>query len=261
VSEAERYLDEWHSRYPDATRVFAAMRDETGRSSFERLAGLVTAERIVLDVACGAGGLLALLHRANQSRRLLGVDLCEPELVLAARAVPAAALIRARAQAIPLRAQSVDAVLCHMALMLMDNPDDVLREWRRVLRPGAMLGTITNSLSVPDGVMKIVLLALRDTLRAADPSRLPPALGDTRTHDAVALAGLIGDYFIDIRVDEFHVAQTVPRDALWPFMVQSIYGFDALPDVDGSRIIAGLDLPELITWTLPLVQIQARVPR
>lgn len=259
-SPAEHYLNAWHRRHPDATRVFAEMRDNTGRTSYERLATLGTPERTILDLACGAGGLLALLHQAVAPRRLLGVDLCEPELALAASAVPVAGLMRARAQALPLADESVDVVLCHMALMLMDSPDAVLRECRRVLRPGGVLGTITNSPTMPDGVVMTVLHGLRDALRAGDPSRQPPTLGDTRTHGAAELAPLIGSYFVDVNAEEFRVAQEVPRDELWSFMVQSIYGLDAISDVEGARVLSCLDLPDLVTWEVPMVQMLARVP-
>jgi ubiquinone/menaquinone biosynthesis C-methylase UbiE len=259
-SPAEQYLNVWHRRHPDATRVFADMRDATGRTSYQRLADVVISQRVILDVACGAGGLLALLHRPTAPRVLLGVDLCEPELTTAARVAPAANLMGARAQALPFAAQSIDVILCHMALMLMDAPDTILRECRRVLRPGATIATITNSLSAPDGVMRTILLGLRDSLRAGDSSRLPPTLGDTRTHGAAALAALMTSCFVDVTVQEFRVGQTLPRDALWPFMVQSIYGLDAIADVEGTRLLSAMDLPDLVTWEVPMVQIQASVP-
>ena len=259
-SPAEQYLDAWHRRHSDATRVFADMRDAAGRTTYERLAALATSPQVVLDVACGAGGLLALLQRTTASPLILGVDLCEPELAVAASVAPAATLLGARAQALPLAKQSIDVVLCHMALMLMDAPDAVLQECRRVLRPGGTIATITNSISVPDGVMRTVLVGLRDALRAGDPSRRPPALGDTRAHSAPDLAALMASRFLDVTVEEFSVGQTLARDALWPFMVQSIYGLDSISDLEGIRLLAAMDLPDPVTWEVPMVQIQARAP-
>ena len=66
--------------------------------------------------------------------------------------------------------------------------------------------------------------------------------------------------FVDVTVQEFRVGQTLPRDALWPFMVQSIYGLDAIADVEGTRLLSAMDLPDLVTWEVPMVQIQASVP-
>ena len=61
---AERYLTAWHSRHANATRVFGEMRDDAGRTSFDRLTEPVTSDRIVLDLACGAGELLTRLPAA-----------------------------------------------------------------------------------------------------------------------------------------------------------------------------------------------------
>jgi ubiquinone/menaquinone biosynthesis C-methylase UbiE len=259
-SPGEQYLDAWHRRHPDATRIFADMRDERGRTTYERLADVVTSQRVILDVACGAGGLLGLLHRNAEPHVLLGIDLCEPELTVAANVAPTATLLGARAQALPFAAQSIDVIVCHMALMLMDTPDVVLRECRRVLRPGATLATITNSLSAPEGVMRTILRGLRDSLRTGDPSWQPPTLGDARTHTAADLAALMASCFTDVTVQEFQVAQILSRDALWAFMVQSVYGLEAIPDLEGVRLLSGMDLPDQVTWEVPMVQIEARVP-
>ena len=259
-SPAEQYLTSWHRRHPDATRVFADMRDATGRTSYERLAGVVTSKQVILDLACGAGGLLALVQQATAPNLLLGVDLCEPELALAARVTPTATLMGARAQALPFADQSIDVILCHMALMLMDAPDDILRECRRVLRPGGTVAAITNSLAVPSGVMRTILRGLRDSLRAGDPSKQPPTLGDSRTHSGAALGTLMASSFGNVTVEEFLVSQTVPRDDLWPFMVQSIYGLDVIPDREGIRLLSAMDLPNAVTWEVPMVQIQAWIP-
>ena len=137
---AEDYLTAWHGRHANATHVFAGMRDDAGCTSYERLAALVAPHHVVLDVACGGGDLLALLPGETSPRFRLGVDICEPELALGAARLPAVGFTRARAQALPFADQSVDAVLCHMALMLMDDPDAVLEESRRVLRQGGVFG-------------------------------------------------------------------------------------------------------------------------
>jgi ubiquinone/menaquinone biosynthesis C-methylase UbiE len=179
---------------------------------------------------------------------------------LGAARLPAVRFFRARAQALPFADQSMNTVLCHMALMLMDEPDVVLQESRRVLRPGGVFGAVTNRPTAPDAIVQLVLGALRDALRAGDASRRPPSLGDPRTRDASALTRLFESHFTDVTTQTFTVAQLVSRVDLWSFMVQSIYGLDAITDEEGTRILARLALPDPVRWTVPMVQVHGRVP-
>ena len=91
-SPAERYLTAWHS--PSPMRRASSLKCATtlGKRATERPALLVATDRTILDVACGAVGLLALLQREAAPRSLFGIDLCEPELSWAAAAVPGALL-------------------------------------------------------------------------------------------------------------------------------------------------------------------------
>jgi SAM-dependent methyltransferase len=123
LSQAEGYLHAWHSRHADASRVFIEARDPDGRSSYERLATLASPGACVLDVACGTGALLARVGATVSSTQLVGVDFCQSELRLARGRLPGVALYAARAQALPLTDAAFDLVVCHMALMLMDNPE------------------------------------------------------------------------------------------------------------------------------------------
>src|SRR5256885_405894 len=101
-SQAERYLRAWHHRHPDASQVFANAGDDSGRSSYQRLALLAAHSASVLDVACGCGSLLSLVHEATPSAHLAGIDLSETSLQLAAKRLPSAKLAVARAQTMPL---------------------------------------------------------------------------------------------------------------------------------------------------------------
>ena len=255
-SEAEVYLQAWHARHADASRVFTDARDPDGRSSYERLASLASQGMSVLDVACGTGALLSRVSETESSTRLVGIDLSESELRLARVRLPGVPLYAARAQALPFSDAAFDLVVCHMALMLMDEPERALAESRRVLREGGTFCAITNRPAAPDEIAKTILSGLRSTWKAMHPSLHPPQLGDTRTHDTATLLPLVSAYFERTVVEQFAVTQRVPRGELWPYLVNSIYGLDAIPAHEGEEILADLPLPDPVPWTVAMIQVQ-----
>jgi ubiquinone/menaquinone biosynthesis C-methylase UbiE len=257
-SAAERYLRDWHHRHPDASRVFVGARDDAGRSSYERLANLAQHATAVLDIACGTGALLSLVRGVAPAARLSGVDLSESELRLASQRLPASQLSVARAQALPVASASVDLVLCHMALMLMDRPEDAFLEIRRVLRAGGRFSAVTNRPTAPDPATKGILDALRPAWRRAGASMKPPPLGDPRTYDPDTLLALIRAHFGAAEVEQFVVVEHVPRRELWPYLVHSLYGLDAIGNDEARTILDELNLPDLVPWAVPMLQIQGR---
>lgn len=97
---------------------------------------------IALDVGCGPGPVTASLAQAVGPNGLaLGLDISEPMLARAVRteASPQTAFLRADAQRLPLRDETVDAVVSIAALQLIPDPSVALAEMGRVLRPGGRL--------------------------------------------------------------------------------------------------------------------------
>ncbi|MGF0116521.1 class I SAM-dependent methyltransferase [Promicromonospora sp. Marseille-Q5078] len=100
--------------------------------------------RDVLDVATGTGLVLRALAAASPGPlRTTGVDLSPAMLDAARRALPGAMFVRADAAALPVESRSVDLVTCVTALHLVPDPERVLAEWARVLRPGGRAVTAT----------------------------------------------------------------------------------------------------------------------
>jgi arsenite methyltransferase len=100
---------------------------------------------IVLDVGCGPASITASLARAaGPSGLVLGVDRSEAMLARAARAEsgPQIAFLHADAQRLPLRDQTVDAVVSLAVLQLVPDPVMALTEMARVLRPGGRLAVM-----------------------------------------------------------------------------------------------------------------------
>jgi SAM-dependent methyltransferase len=100
---------------------------------------------IALDVGSGPGNVTASLARAAGPDGLaLGVDISEPMLTRAARAEsgPQIGFLRADAQQLPLRDNTIDAVVSIAVLQLIPNPAAALAEMARVLRPGGRLAVM-----------------------------------------------------------------------------------------------------------------------
>jgi SAM-dependent methyltransferase len=97
---------------------------------------------VALDIGSGPGNVTASLARAAGPDGLaLGVDISEPMLTRAVRneAGPQVGFIKADAQRLPLRDNTVDAVISTAVLQLIPDPAAAVAEMARVLRPGRRL--------------------------------------------------------------------------------------------------------------------------
>jgi ubiquinone/menaquinone biosynthesis C-methylase UbiE len=144
----------------------------------------------VLDVAVGTGeAALEALRRVGSSGCVIGVDLSLPMMrVAAARAAGRRLrLLAMDGQWLGWRDASFDAVLCQLGLMFFPDPGRGLAEFRRVLRPGGVVGaTVWSTIDrmplagVLCTALERRLPAQRDTLRLtyslADADRLAAAL-------------------------------------------------------------------------------------
>lgn len=100
---------------------------------------------VALDIGSGPGNVTASLARAAGPGGLaLGIDISEPMLARAVRneAGPQVGFIKADAQRLPLRDNTVDAVVSTAVLQLVPNPAAALAEMARVLRPGRRLAVM-----------------------------------------------------------------------------------------------------------------------
>lgn len=102
----------------------------------------IPAGGVALDVGCGPGSITASLARAVGADGLaLGVDVSEPMLARAVRvqAGSQAGFLRADAQRLPLRDNTVDAITSIAVLQLVPDPVAALGEMARVLKPGGRI--------------------------------------------------------------------------------------------------------------------------
>ena len=129
----------------------SSCRDEAGRNSYEWLSEVVpdNASLSVLDLACGSGPLLKILFDRNKNLNLKGIDMCPEELVLAKTRLKNSGvnLIESKAQNLTaINDNSIDIVLCHWALTLMDPIVPVLDEIKRVLTSEGQFAALVLSL-------------------------------------------------------------------------------------------------------------------
>ena len=128
------HLKTIHQHHTGFTEKCASTcRDRYSRNSYEWLAEVVpdiNGTR-VLDLACGSGPLLKILHDRNKNFKLKGVDMCGEELALAKARMSEGIVELFQLEAQNLNAinnTSIDVVLCHWALTLMDPITPVLKK-------------------------------------------------------------------------------------------------------------------------------------
>jgi SAM-dependent methyltransferase len=239
------YLAAFHDEWPGVTEdILADASADDGSDPYDWLAQALPPDGLTVDVACGSGPLATRVGSG-----WIGLDRSLAELARAAPIAPGRVIL-ANAAGAPLRAGAADAVVCSMALMLLDNPGAAVAEMARLLRDGgrfAALVPATAPLTLRDRMRYVRLLAALRLRRL--PFRHPDVLADPGP--LLAPAGLTV-MSADRRRFAYPLAE--PGDArVW---VRSLY----LPGLDTRR----LDAAQRITrrWTgssigIPLLRLVA----
>ncbi len=118
-----------------------------GARLLERLASLPGAPQRVLDVGCGTGHVTWQLQRHYPKATVIGVDMALPMLHQARQVgrfwQRQPVWLGALGEQLPLPSASVDWLVSNLMLQWCPDILSVLREWRRVLRPGGVLWLTT----------------------------------------------------------------------------------------------------------------------
>lgn len=121
---SERYAASRNAEGPDAALI-------------GELVGDLPPDPLVLDVGCGDGARTL----SNLPKGSVGLDFARRGLELAAETDPDTGLLQGEMSAIPLRADSVDAITAYHAVFHVPRvrQPDVYAEFARVLEPGGRL--------------------------------------------------------------------------------------------------------------------------
>jgi SAM-dependent methyltransferase len=208
----------------------------------------------VADLGCGTGAVLALLAREATPPELVGLDLSAAALRVAAGELGGSAgrlLVRADlADPVPLADRSVDRAICHNVLESLPEPQALLAEAARVLRPGGRL-----VLSHPD--YDTLVFTSEDQ---ALTRRLVHAYSDTQQDWMGAVDGTIGRRLPELvgrsplRVDRVEVNAVVSR--VWaPGELGYGYAHNLVGALTRAR---AADPDELAAWLQGLARLAGR---
>jgi SAM-dependent methyltransferase len=154
LAEIRRLLDDEKLRdrgvLVERVSTVMAYEQEAGGYDAEAAGGLFTADEpvvaeclagrapgLALDAACGTGRFAEFL--ARRGHQVIGVDSSPAMLAHACRRVPDGQFHVAELERLPLPDDSVDVIVCALALVHVPSLQPVLAEFARVLRPGGDL--------------------------------------------------------------------------------------------------------------------------
>jgi len=180
----------------------------------------------VLDAACGTGRHSEYL--AERGHRIVGIDRSPEMLQRARRKVPSGDFREGDLEALPLDAESVDVVVCALALVHLPQVDGAIRELARVVCPGGRM-IISDVHAFP------ILLGWQAQFRTAG-----GAAGFMRIHPHLASAYCQAYAAAGLRVRSCDEPLLTPESAVTP-------AAEPLPEANRAAFVG---LPGVTVWDL-----------
>ena len=252
--ELENYLKAYHDQAPGVTPDKITRYKTSGPTSYELLIkemdALPTPPQTIVDLACGNGALIKiLLEKFSPKGQIIGVDMSDGELEKARKTIQSknVKFLCERAQSLSLTDHSADAVLCHLAFMLMKPIEPVIREVKRILKPEGLFAGIV-LISDKEGTLfgqfsEMVGRFLKEEFS----DLLGAGFGDPRVKTKEGLLSLFPEKnwrCQEMKLEEGEFLMSDTADALW----ENLKGF-YLPNLlsDKNRRILGKKVCELFS--------------
>lgn len=236
-------LVDFHNQKPGITSsTWGQLKTLNGKTSYRILAESLPSDvKDVLDLACGNGPLIqTILSEFPNIKSVIGVDLSEAEINSGRKTIssPKVKWINGPAQELPLEDSSVDCVLSHMALMLMQPLDPVVDEIKRVLRSGGIFSAVISNFPPQKYPTFTELMAsAREVYARKIPSINNLVFGDPRVRSPEGLQTLFSSAkgFQDkIELSEFSLIYSDTPENIANNLGNFFYIFELL-DSDGQR--------------------------
>ena len=204
AKDLQEHLSSVHDNNAGFTEAVAwNCRDINGKNSYELLADIIDKNyhSHVLDLACGSGVLLDLCNRRYGAElELIGVDMNDAELQLARKRLSHTdiKLHHGLAQELNfISDSSVDVILCHWALTLMDPVVPVLNTAKRVLKKnGIFAAIIDGDYNTAPGYIDIHNIIYK-YVHIEYPNYGEIELGDSRVRTVSGIHELASKVFLD----------------------------------------------------------------
>jgi ubiquinone/menaquinone biosynthesis C-methylase UbiE len=196
-----------------------------------------SAPGIALDAACGTGRHSAILSAMGWN--VIGVDATDAMLERARAKVPDATFHQGRMQALPVDSDSVDLVVCGLALSHVEDLAPVYAEFERVLKPGGRVITtdMHPTMCSTGGMAAFPVTDKRPDVAAGDPMTInyvPNLVHNVNEY----VAAIVGARLEIVGCHEPLVGEST---------VASFPSFEAFPDATRSAFVG---LPYLLIWDL-----------
>lgn len=140
--QAKRSFSRAAEQYDEA----AVLQREVADRLIERLGYIQFSPKSILDVGAGTGYCSRLLHKQYPRAHIHALDIAHPMLSYARHQLSWMSRLRhstsylcADAERLPLASRSVDMIFSNLTLQWVNNLEQCLAEFARVLRPGGML--------------------------------------------------------------------------------------------------------------------------
>ncbi|MET7992924.1 class I SAM-dependent methyltransferase [Amycolatopsis sp. NPDC005232] len=229
----EQFLRTFHDRDPGKQSVsIREVLTPDGRTAYEAFADRVGDADRVLDLGWADGELLSVFADRG-AQRLAGIDLSVNELAFARRRpeLQHADLRVGRAQELPWEDESFDAVVSHMAFMLMSEPEQVAVESARVLMPGGRFAIAAGSGGAEGSAALEVFRSLALPLfRTARGQGLLPRFGDQRSRTREGLDEILGPVgFAPVTWERITIRHRSTPLAVWQDNAETFYELSVVP--------------------------------